>query len=277
MLARILMAMLAFLPFASTVEAGLLDRIVLGQPKVAPTTTIKVLIADNKDGVVIETKGRYKLYNPENGKLIATRFNGKRKYMQGLVDGLKWGEEFPALHQILIMPDSAETTVVVDGIEYSGSVYVYDIGGYISVVNEVAIEDYIASILGPQYKEPLPVEMLAAVAITARTTAFYHVQNPKSAFWAVEADKVGYQGVVMARSSSPNMEEALKATKGMVLSQGEGRALTPFMAGWGMGEAGMRQSSIPMSQAEAWAQNGKDAGQILSQAFPGASIQLIQK
>ncbi len=278
MLGRVLMMMLAFLPFVNNAEAGIIERMLLKQAKVAPKSTIKVLVADNKDGVILEVKGRYKLYNPENNKLIVSRLGGKRKYMQGLVDGLKWGEEFPDLHQIMVKPDSPETTITVDGIEYRGSVCVYDVGGYISVVNEVEIEDYITALLAPLYKESISTEALAAVAITARTTALYQSQNPRSAFWAIDAGQVGYQGCAIV-SCTPKMIEALNATKHMVLSKAEAssKAIDPFIAGWGGMEAGARQATISLSQAESMAQNGQDAGQILSQAFPGTYIQLMQQ
>lgn len=264
--------MLAFLPFAGQVNAGIVERMFAGK-QTQKAATIRVLVADDKESVVLEVKGRYKVFNPEFAKHIATRMTGKRKTVQAMKEGLRWGEEFPGLHQLCIVPDAPDTTIAIDGVEYRGTIYVYDVEGLVSVVNQVSLEDYASSILAPQYNQALPDEMLAAVAITARTTALYQSKNPKTSFWDVEAGEAGYKGLSVVKSS-PQVEKALAATRNMVMSKAEG----PFMAGWeaNYAEAGLKQSSLSLHQAESLANNGENAAQILTKAFPGATIQLVK-
>src|SRR5437588_276475 len=110
-----------------SLQAGVFDRPFV--KKEMPAPSIKVLLDHNRPGVVVEVKGEYKLYDPRTNEHMSTRFIGKRKYFQALKDGLQWGEEFPGLHQIKIEPSTAATTIIADGLEYRGSIYLYGIEG----------------------------------------------------------------------------------------------------------------------------------------------------
>jgi stage II sporulation protein D len=270
-------------PFSATLEGGVLDNIVSyfrnsGPPK---PPTIKVLVLHDRPGVVVEVKGKYKLFDPHTGKHISTRFVGKRKFIQAVHDGLKWGEEFPGVHQLMIVPDEQTTTTIVDGVEYKGPIFIFDIGGTISAVNQVYIEDYLSSILAKKYQN-LPKELLAAIAISARTHAYYRAQNPKSQYWAVDGTKVGYQGVAAVDTAS-EMEQALKATRYMVMSkgsssQGEVAAIPAEWKNDGASRTNLTDtmfSVITLADAEAMAAKGDHAAQILAKAFPGVKIELI--
>ncbi len=180
MIRRLLMIAFAMLCYNPLTQAGVFDDWVaaLWKTEKPVPPTIKVLVTHDKPGVVLEVKGKYKIYDPHQNMYISTRFIGKRKFIQAISDGLKWGEEFPGIHQIRIVPDDPNTTTLVDGIEYKGSIFVYDIGGTISVVNEIDIEDYLKSILEPQFDDNLLPETFASIAITARTNAYYQASWP---------------------------------------------------------------------------------------------------
>lgn len=212
MIARMLVTLLAFLSVQLSLEAGIIDTItnIFTKEPLPQPPSIKALLTHDQDGVILEVKGKYKIYDPRNGELISTRFVGKRRFIQAVREGLKWGEEFPGIYQIVIVPDSPQTTTIVDGIEYRGSIYIYDIGGSISVVNQLDIEDYLSSIMTPkfrdpqqlEFKEPLPYEMLAVFAITARTNAYWQSQNSKTPYWDVDAKEVGYKGYAVVNPTS---------------------------------------------------------------------------
>lgn len=281
MVLRILILILALGTFSAPVEAGWFDTLTsyFKKPVPAKPPTIKVLIVHDRTGVVLEVKGKYKVFDPHTGDHLGTRFVGKRKFIQAVSDGIKWGEEFPGIHQLLITPDEAATTIIVDGIEYHGPVYVYDIGGTISIVNQVYIEDYLSSILAQKYREPLSEETLAAAAIAARTSAYYHAENPKSQYWSVDGQQTGYQGFAVINYASP-IEKALQATRFMVMSSypvSEDQ-ITPFLAQWkqeGNGTGHEVISKITLADAEEMARRGEHAAQILSKAFPGMKIELM--
>lgn len=275
------MFFLAWMPFM-TADVGFWDKIPnsFWKPSQSLPPMIKVLIVHDEPGVVVEVKGNYKLYDPRTNEHISTRFLGKRKFMQPVQDGLRWGEDFPGLHQILIIPDDLSTSTVVDGVEYKGAMYVYDIGGSISIVNEINIEDYLKSILARQFAEPLYEETLAALAITARTNVYFQALNPKNAFWAVDGRKVGYLGIANMPKNT-NIERSINATRFLVMSTSKGSEMAPFMGSWNDAKLektvdGQAVSSkISISEAEELAKKGNHAAQILNKAFPNTTINLM--
>jgi stage II sporulation protein D len=291
MLARITTLLLACISLTAPVQAGMWDHVknfFYGSATSKPKT-VKVLVLHDQPGAMLEVKGKYKIFDPNPKKTddgqetfehISTRFIGKRKYIQTPSGGLRWGEEFPGLHQLVIVPDDANTTTLVDGIEYPGSVYVYDIGGTISIVNELKLEDYLNSILTQQYPEAMNEEVLNAITIAARTTALYQIENPKTNFWTIDGKLANYQGSAAANPSK-GVERAIKITRNMVLSQkAEGdNKIAPFIALWGPAQgakgAPVIVSKINLAQADEMAQRGDNAAQILGKAFPNATIKLI--
>lgn len=275
MLTRFTLFFAALISMATSLSAAVWDD----RRASSTPPQINVLIVHDQVGVVLEVKGRYKIYDPNTNKHLTTRFSGKRKFIQAVRDGIKWGEEFPGIYQLVIVPDEASTTTIVDGIEYKGPIYVYDIGGTISVVNRVSIEDYLSQILSHRYKQEQSQEVLAALVITARTAAYYRVANPKNQFWSVDAKQVGYQGIPLINPTSP-IEQAIKATRYMIMSKSSDRQVLAFLAEWlEPGETPQSAqavvSQISTADANTLAQKGENAAQILSKAFPGTKIELI--
>jgi len=278
MVRRIFLLMLACLPLVGEVNAGVIERILYPKQKPADPKTIKVLVAKDKQGVLLEVKGKYQLFDPNKNEYLSTRFIGKRKYMQATREGLRWGEQFPDLYQIQIVPEKHATTTMIDGIEYRGTIYVYSVEGMISVVNEVDIEDYVSSVLANQIDEQLPGEALAALAIAGRTLALYQAENPQSQFWAVEAGAEGYQGAAVIHPASP-VESAINRTFHMVMSQAnDNNVIAPVPSVWSTAGAkaqvnGM-SSRITLNDAVELAKKGAHAADILMKAYPGVIIQL---
>lgn len=267
---KICLLLLAYLPLLMPLEAGLMNIFTPAKEEKETTPPmIKVLLLSDKPGTIIEVKGRYKIYDPHTDDFVSTRFTGKRKFMQALQDGLKWGEEFPGVHQLIIVPDSPMTTVVVDGTEYQGAIYIYGIEGMIAVVNQIYIEDYLRSILATKYKDALSEETLAAIAIAARTNAYYQSKNSKSPYWDVDGKQVHYNGYSVSGNKSP-IENAIIATRYLVLTQysGTDSAAVPFTVQWG--------SPKDVEEAEALSEKGQHAAQILAKAYPNAAIALMR-
>ena len=276
---RFLLLLLALMPFQNCLQARALDDFLFRKSAPTAPPMIRVLVVNERPGVVVEVKGKYRLYDPKDLKHISTRFLGKRKYIQALKGGLQWGEEFPGLYQVMIVPDEQNITVVVDGVEYRGSIYIYDIEGKISVVNEVFIEDYLASLLAPQVRSIYPEEMLAAIAITARTNAYYQVENPKNAYWDVDGKAIKYQGHSVTDGRSP-IEQAIDASRYLIMSRSpaDTQKAVPIQAQWDFlrptgGE--VVDASISLTEGEAMAKKGDHAAKILEKAFPGTSILLM--
>lgn len=265
MLKKTIQATLGAMMCMTALQAGILENwssYVWKQQPAAPTT-IKVLVSQNKPGVVLEIKGKYKLYDPNTMEHLSTRFIGKRKFLQALSNGIKWGEEFPGIYQLLVVPDDERSTEMVDGIEYAGNLYIYDVAGQISVVNELSVEDYLDSLLSVKYDAPYPEEYLGAVAIINRTQAYNQVSNPKTKYWNVDGVKVGYEGYAAAQKQN-GVDKALNTTRNMIMTIND----QPFDASW-------ENAKIKPLDAERLAKAGETAAQILNKAFPGMTLKVI--
>ncbi len=283
MFLRLLICLFTLAPMILPLEAGIMDLISRAFSKEAPPQppSIRVLLAHDETGVFLEVKGKYHIYDPHTNAHINTSNQGKRRLVEATFDGIRWGEEFPGVFQIAIVPDSPDTTILVDGVEYRGKMYVYDVEGAISIVNQVDLEDYLSSILPQRYSQEFPEEVYGAIAITARTDNYFTTKNSKNPFWDVEAQKVGYHGYALSRISKP-LNKGLQETRYLVLHRvGKGEWLqTPFSVSWkpekGVKlEKGTTYSLITLDEASNLAKKGAKAMQILEKAFPDTSIQRI--
>lgn len=268
MMARLLCLLLACLSFTGMINAE-------------ADPTIKVLILHDKESADVEVKGKYKIFDPHtNSQLINLRLVGKNKPVEALAGGLKWGEEFPGVFQINIIPQGNDTQILVNGVLYPGSLQIYDVGGKVSIVNELPLEDYLRFLLADRFDQNLADEALAALVIAARTNAYYFAKNPKTRFWSVDGSKEGYRGYVNANPTNP-IQRALKNTRNMVMSKTglyEG-VITPFALHWNKGgsnDAKAQASLISVVEVEELANKGVHAAAILDKAYPKTTIQMIK-
>lgn len=199
--------------------------------------TIKVLLRQQIDGALVEVKGPYKVINPLGGKVLSGGTRGKRYFLAPRKDGLKWGEVYPGIFQIRIVPTDPKTTILVDGIEYRGSLECFHIDDRISLVNEVDIESYIKSVLTLSLPSDIPENVADALAVVARTNAYYTAQANKEAFWHIEAQDANYAGHA-ATLLSTNVDRGVDATRYLIMTY-EG---LPFPATWTENSAGKTAS-----------------------------------
>lgn len=189
--------------------------------------TIKVLIEKDVDGALLEVKGPYRISNPETGKNLSSGRGGKRYYVFAKNEGLKWGEHFPGVYQLRIAPGNAETTMLLNGIQYRGAIEVYLIDNKLSFINEVTVESYLKSTLPNQMTISLPPSVLDAVAIIARTDAYYTALVNHDAFYHIDGSKVNYQGYAVQFRNS-DVERSIDNTRFLVMTYDA----QPFACTW---------------------------------------------
>lgn len=190
--------------------------------------TIKVLLKKHCDGALIEAKGSFEVINPQDHKHLSSGWKGKRFFLYPHAKGIKWGEDFPGIYQLRIVPKSSETTFLVDGVQYRGCLEVYHIDGAVQIVNEVDVENYLKSILTTQFAEQnLRPEVMDALSIAARTNAYHMIMRSVGAFWHVDAASSGYNGYGITLQNL-NVDRSVDATRYLVMAF-EGR---PFPATW---------------------------------------------
>jgi len=161
-------------------------------PTSAPN--IKVLLHRQLSHLIFEAKGRHDIYNPLDGTRISSGILSRRNLVTAETYGIKWGEKFPGHHQLRFVPGDSQSTFLVNGIQYRGIIEIYLNDGKFNVVNEIDIESYLKSILSVEFPTPLHEEVMNAIAILARTTAHFQVQQHAQAFWQVTSQEVNYQG-----------------------------------------------------------------------------------
>lgn len=227
-------------PFSAPLNGGLFDRFVKTYKSKywASGPTVKVLISEGKPQAVLEVKGSYNLFDPNKQSRLSTRFGEKENLVIPQRVGLKWGEEFPGTYQISVVPDENETPIVVDGIEYSGVVNIYQVDGKLFIVNEVSLEDFVRSTLAQNVVGNYSEETLASLAIVLRTKGFYYSKMRESKDWHIRAKEIGFQGSASMKGRE-EFKEAIAKTKHMVLSEHDPRfEYKPFNAMWTAHSAG---------------------------------------
>jgi stage II sporulation protein D len=274
----------AMLAMQLPAHAGIVDLLrsaFIKQESIDPPS-IRVLLAHDQPGVILEVKGKYKIIDPRTNATIGSSFQGKRRMLQAIPSGIRWGEEFPGVYQIAIVGDSNDTTIIVDSVEYRGVIYAYNVGGSISIVNKVNVEEYLSSVLPHAYQDPLPHELLSAAAIVSRTQAYYLAHNSRTPFWDVDAEHEGYRGQAVANRYKA-IDSAIQDTQYMVLNRsGKGDwSPTPFSVAWKpQPQSGAKvfkdktYSVISFDEALALAKKGENAPDILRVAFPDTTIKL---
>lgn len=241
---------------------------------------IRILVAHDVERAHIEVDSKCKMIDPYTKSFLGTCIVGRSRDVIPLSGGLKWGEEFPGTYQMKIQPESFETLVSVNGKSYQGAVYVYDIGGRISIVNEVPIEGFVSSVLAEPGLTLVSDEALSALAIAARTDALYEVAHPSNQFWHLDALEVGYLGV-SPKAQHKRIHRVLNSTQNLIMSLGKDSSLRLFPARWvddTRPHEFSQAHSLPvlhLDQAEEWGLAGQDASEILQKTFPNIRIQRL--
>ncbi|MBS0625030.1 MAG: SpoIID/LytB domain-containing protein [Verrucomicrobia bacterium] len=212
---------------------------------------INVLLVKDGSEALLEVKGPYYIINPHDGIRVASGLLGKRFMIHEMEGGLKWGEEFPGIHQIYIKPRSPETAIFVNGIQYQGSVAIYGVSGMINIVNELDIESYVKGVLAPQFSASEEPEVLSALAILTRTDAYYRATRNSSSFWQVAAQEVGYQGSALVVDTSA-LNKAIDSTRHLILVHPENGMNLPFATAWTENSAGKTAPYFSIFRKEAF-------------------------
>jgi SpoIID/LytB domain protein len=182
--------------------------------------TVKVLLADGAENLYLEVKGKYKVIDPHDDKTLSSGSVGKAYPVIARSNGLRWGEEFLDRFQIGVIPQRPDTTVLLNGVEYRGKIYIYQVGNRLSAVNEIPVEEFCMSIMGTTCPAGLSDEAAAALAIVLRSDTYYRVLRAREAYWQVRADEAGYFGPGVERRVA-SYDRAVETTRGMILTSAE--------------------------------------------------------
>jgi stage II sporulation protein D len=235
-LSILFMSVLTLAPFTTPLFAKAAEFPTDKMQKTKPAT-IKVLLQDTEDKIILEVKGPYKVFCPYNNVIISSGSSAKRGHMTTDKTGLFWGDSFPGSFGVRIVPSSSDTSILVNGIQYKGCLEVYDINGLLRVINEVDVENYLRSSLAMEFLHITEPEVLNALIIVARTQAYHQVHKYPDAPWHVTASEVNYHGHGNTLQNSP-LEKAIATTRHAILTY----HLEPFAASWSENTGGKTAS-----------------------------------
>ncbi len=217
---------------------------------------IRVLLEKDIPSALLEVRGGYQVIRRDSGAFLSSGTVGKRFVVHAISDGIRWGEEYPDVYQISILPTSPNTLVSINGIQYKGAISVFHVrDNKIAIVNEVPIEEYLKSTLTIKYEEDLHPEALSAMAIAARTEAYARVlqRNVSNRPWEITAKEAEYFGRGVTHRHN-GIEDAVDGTRFVVL------------------ESPTQKVDLAPSKADELANLGLDARKILQASFPNQTL-----
>lgn len=178
--------------------------------------TVKVLLAHKVDGAMLQLYGRFDVRDPNDAKYLSSGHVGKQGMILPMVKGIAWGEHFPDTYQFVVIPKNKEKTFILDGVQHEGVLYVYQIDGRLSLVNELPLESYVRSVVSTQAEETLHEEALASLAVCVRTHALWSRHSKTDGYWHLYGPDVGFIGMAGASRNSA-AQIAATTTDGMVM------------------------------------------------------------
>ncbi len=115
-----------------------------------------------------------------------------------------------------------EGEIEVDGLKYRGNMdLVHDEKGTLTVINDVALEDYVEGVLAGEIPHDWPLEALKAQAIAARTFAFLKMQDARQKGQIYDVENTSFYQVYQGTGKvDDEMKRAVKETRGEILIYG---------------------------------------------------------
>lgn len=200
----------------------------IAKNKTVPTIDVGLVVA--QFSAEITTEADFIVEQPEGQRTVLP----KGKYFAAVEQGkIRLGETFLSGGVVLEMPFNEKEAAnkkffSVNRQAYRGrlQIFVTEDGKNLTVVNQVSLEDYVNSVLGPQSSPIWPDEAIKAQAVAVRSLARYHMENRENnalfAVRAVETDAF-YGGV---RTENKNISKVAALTAGEVLYYGNHAAAT---------------------------------------------------
>ncbi|MBP2652878.1 MAG: SpoIID/LytB domain protein [Firmicutes bacterium] len=180
---------------------------------------IRVGIISNQENIFITAEKEFSLVDAETGNVISRCPAGvKVTLSNNNVNALVNGKPTTANEIKVVFPTGMEQTLEINKRFYRGAISVRYMSGKHSftVVNTLALEDYLCGVLPREISPEWPVDALKAQAIAARTYAIYSMNKHKSDGYDVCAttDCQVYGGIAV-EDDRTNM--AVYDTKGLVM------------------------------------------------------------
>lgn len=167
--------------------------------------------------------------------------------------------------------------VLVNDRAYEGIIHLLNRGNGWTVINQINLERYVASVVGAEMPSDWNGEALKAQAVAARSYALVHVIRPASADWNL-GDTTRWQAYAGLMSNTASTRKAASATNGIVLSFQGGLVESLYAATREISTEAHGHLGASMSQhgAQKLAEEGLRFNEILGRYYVGASLARIK-
>lgn len=166
---------------------------------------------------------------------------------------------------------------MVNGQAYMGQVDLINRGEGWIAVNQINIENYVASVVGAEMPSSWHIEALKAQAVAARSYALAHMARSANRDFDL-GDTTRWQAYSGLSSQTARTMQATDATQGIVLSYRGGIVESLYAATGAISQEAHGHLGASMSQhgAQALAKQGLRFDQILSRYYRGAQLARLQ-
>ena len=166
----------------------------------------------------------------------------------------------------------------INGYSYEGTLELVRSQNAWLAVNEVSLENYVASVVGAEMPSGWHGEALKAQAVAARSYAVTHLARPASLTYHL-GDTTRWQVFSGPSSLSQQSLRATQETRGMVLSYRGGIVESLYASTQAISEEAHRHLGASMSQhgAQRLATQGLGFDEILGRYYQGASLAQLRR
>jgi len=181
-----------------------------------PDPIIRVSIINDRDGVSLSLKGRYKIYAINTDRVVM-----EGPYLDAKVsatkEGLRVGKKDIKLGGVKVKV-ARDANIYVEGRRFRGEIdIVKGENEKLTVINYIPLERYLYGVLYNEVSHRWPMEVLKAQAIAARTFVLYQARQNKLQSYDVRSDI--YSQVYGGRASEKwSTTTAVNLTKEKVLT-----------------------------------------------------------
>ena len=177
-------------------------------------------------------------------------------------------------HSNLVTCHSGQSgTVVVNQRPYSETIYFLNRGAGWIVINQLSLENYVASVVGAEMPSHWNREALKAQAVAARSYALVHLVRPADSDFNL-GDTTRWQVYAGLKSRNASTSAATKATEGLVLSFKGGLVESLYASTSQIAAEAHSHLGASMSQhgAQELAMKGLKFNEILDHYYIGSSL-----
>ena len=166
----------------------------------------------------------------------------------------------------------------INGYSYEGSIELVRSNNAWLAVNDLSLENYVASVVGAEMPSRWHGEALKAQAVAARSYAVTHLVRPASQTYHL-GDTTRWQVFSGQSSLSEQSTRATHETRGMVLSYRGGLVESLYASTQAISEEAHRHLGASMSQhgAQRLATQGLRFDEILGRYYQGASLAQLRR